>query len=185
MPATWVSKEKIQTIWGMLHNMRIRMQENIKTPSITATGTGLQASINIALPKLGSESGELALPMPVVDITDYDVEEGEEVVYKIQVQTAYEDINDIIEYPGGYLSVGKSAETELEEDGFVYYDFPFDPETGSVSGPDVDFTEEQYEIQSDLAEGAFHCLLASVSIVEGRLVIRRRKFDNFLPIVGC
>ena len=50
MPATWVSKEKIQTIWGMLHNLRIRMQENIKTPSITATGTGLQASINIALP---------------------------------------------------------------------------------------------------------------------------------------
>ncbi len=51
MPATWVSKEKIQTIWGMLHNIRIRMQENIKTPSVTATGTGLQASINIALPK--------------------------------------------------------------------------------------------------------------------------------------
>jgi hypothetical protein len=58
MPATWISKEKIQTIWGMLHNIRIRMQENIKTPAVTVSGSGLRAAVNIDLPKLGSGGDE-------------------------------------------------------------------------------------------------------------------------------
>ncbi len=56
--AVWVSKESWQTLWSAIHNIHIRQSRNIMTPSVTLSGRGTGAKINIAIAGLGSGDSE-------------------------------------------------------------------------------------------------------------------------------
>jgi hypothetical protein len=166
----------------------IRITRDTTGQSITLNFTKLQNDLYQAF--LGAGGEATPLPMPIVDVTDYS---ANPIVYKIQVQTAYGKdasgtvIQDILEYPNGYYSLGWSSETELASR-FVYYDFTYDGDTGIISGvPEINLQSALLDESYDIAEKIYHCFLGKAFLATGdtALTLRRRKFDNYLPIIGC
>ncbi len=57
MSAVWISKASWDKVWSALHNIRIRQDFTVRTPSAGITGTGSGARLQIDLPGTAS-SGE-------------------------------------------------------------------------------------------------------------------------------
>lgn len=130
MSAIWVTKEKIQTLWGILHNIRIRMQENISYPGVKISGSGLKATMNIDLPQKHYNS-EYNGYFKVIDTSD---EGGQEITVLDGLFYGYPDVTDagycvISGYHRRVLSASFSITTSCA----IYIECDFD-DTGDEPG---------------------------------------------------
>ena len=48
--AVWIRRVWRDTVWALLHNIRIRMSSDVERPSVLVSGSGKTAAINITLP---------------------------------------------------------------------------------------------------------------------------------------
>ena len=104
MSAIWVNKEKIQTLWGLLHNIRIRMLENINYPGVKISGTGLKATINIDLPRSNRNgySGPFA------------IEEDEEELFIYDGRDKDSEYAGYIQYNGEFIQANAELALSLQ-----------------------------------------------------------------------
>lgn len=50
MSSVWISKSSWEKVWAAIHNIRVRMNFTVKEPSVSLSGQGASARINIDLP---------------------------------------------------------------------------------------------------------------------------------------
>ncbi len=60
--SVWIRKIWRDTVWALLHNIRIRVTAQVRRPSVTIFGSGKTAGINILLPLNGEPGSAAAEP---------------------------------------------------------------------------------------------------------------------------
>lgn len=59
MSSVWISKDSWAKVWAAIHNIRVRMNFTVKEPSVSLSGQGSSARINIDLPCPRSGEGKI------------------------------------------------------------------------------------------------------------------------------
>lgn len=59
MSSVWISKDSWAKVWAAIHNIRVRMNFTVKEPSVSLSGQGASARINIDLPCPRSGEGKI------------------------------------------------------------------------------------------------------------------------------
>ena len=54
MSSVWISRASWDKVWSALHNIRVRIDSRVKSPSAVISGNGTSARINIDLPASGN-----------------------------------------------------------------------------------------------------------------------------------
>lgn len=165
MSAIWVTKEKIQTLWGILHNIRIRMQENINYPGVRISGSGLKATMNIDLP-LKPGSDQYNGYFKIIDISD-------EEEQKLKIVDGFSDDieNETSAGPvfiSGYKFDLDAEEFTVYENGSIYIEAEYDYENEDIKTPVFKlYTEAQMEELTD--EGFCRILLSRVKVEDEKI----------------
>ncbi len=56
MSSVWISRASWDKVWSALHNIRVRIDSRVHSPSAVISGNGTAARINIDLPAAGSNA---------------------------------------------------------------------------------------------------------------------------------
>lgn len=56
MSSVWISRTSWDKVWSALHNIRVRIDSRVRSPSAVISGNGTAARINIDLPAAGSNA---------------------------------------------------------------------------------------------------------------------------------
>lgn len=100
MDAVWISRIWRDTVWAMLHNIKIRQNRFIKTAAVTPFGSGSSAGINIDLPGTGESGSEPEMYDGPFSVTFLPVEEEKE--------EGDQELFPSLALKGGMLTVGSS-----------------------------------------------------------------------------
>lgn len=147
----WVSKDSWEKLWSALHNIQIRCDEAVLSPSAMLSGAGSSASLIISIPRAGGTGNtEYNGYFKIVDRTD-SLEQDPDVTYdskqyKIAIcdGSSYDDEKGTSNNSAFYLNDGSYSEVPYTESA---------PFTGSVMDKFVQivlkkkilFTEEETE----------------------------------------
>ncbi len=80
MSAVWISKASWDKVWSALHNIRIRQDFTVLSPSAGITGTGSGACLNIDLPGTASSSGTADSGVCLARITGVSANQGYDTI---------------------------------------------------------------------------------------------------------
>ncbi len=69
-PVVWITKEKWQEVWSLLHNIRIRCDAGVKSPAVTISGVGTAARINIAVPGAAAAAQATIPTFKIIDVSE-------------------------------------------------------------------------------------------------------------------
>lgn len=70
MSVIWITKEKWQEAWALLHNIRIRCDAGVKSPAVTISGVGTAARINIAVPGAAAAAQATIPTFKIIDVSE-------------------------------------------------------------------------------------------------------------------
>ena len=105
MSSVWISRASWDKIWSALHNIRVRIDSRVKSPSAVISGNGTSARINIDLPAVVNNAQTVYHGPFALSFSEDDK--------KIIIAPGYANVNgEFFSIPEGSIDLGDVTKSE-------------------------------------------------------------------------